>query len=59
MVLLCILDGFGYREASADNAVAAANTPNFDKLIATCPHTLIEYANTKIMIDNVILFIIV
>ncbi len=42
MVLLCILDGFGYREALPDNAVAAAHTPNFDKLLATYPHTLID-----------------
>ncbi len=42
MVLLCILDGFGNREALPDNAVAAAHTPNFDKLLATCPHTLID-----------------
>ncbi len=42
MVLLCILDGFGYREATPDNAVAAAHTPNFDRLLATCPHTLID-----------------
>ena len=42
MVLLCILDGFGNREATPDNAVVAANTPNFDMLIKTCPHTLID-----------------
>ena len=42
MVLLCILDGFGNREALPDNAVTAAHTPNFDKLLATCPHTLID-----------------
>ena len=42
MVLLCVLDGFGNRDATPDNAVAAANTPNFDMLIKTCPHTLID-----------------
>ena len=42
MVLLCILDGFGSREATPDNAIAAANTPTIDKLKATCPHTLID-----------------
>ncbi|KAA3635906.1 MAG: 2,3-bisphosphoglycerate-independent phosphoglycerate mutase, partial [Calditrichaeota bacterium] len=42
MVVLCILDGFGYRKETADNAVAAAAKPNYDKLIASCPHTLID-----------------
>lgn len=39
---LLILDGWGHREATADNAIAAANTPTMDKLWATCPHTLID-----------------
>jgi 2,3-bisphosphoglycerate-independent phosphoglycerate mutase len=38
-VCLCILDGFGIREARENNAVKLANTPNFDRLIATCPHS--------------------
>lgn len=37
-VCLCILDGFGIREERENNAVKLANTPNFDRLIATCPH---------------------
>jgi len=37
-VVLCILDGWGYREERADNAPALANTPNFDRLMTTCPH---------------------
>ncbi len=41
-VLLCILDGFGLREATPDNAIAAAEKPNYDRLIRTCPHTAIE-----------------
>ena len=36
-VLLCILDGWGWREDPADNAVAQADTPNFDKYWASCP----------------------
>lgn len=39
---LIILDGWGYREAAPDNAIAAAHTPNMDKLWATCPRTLID-----------------
>jgi 2,3-bisphosphoglycerate-independent phosphoglycerate mutase len=42
MVLLCIMDGFGLREATPDNAVAAAHKPTYDWLIANCPHTKID-----------------
>ena len=42
MILLCILDGFGLREATPDNAVAAAYKPNYDRLVATCPFTTID-----------------
>lgn len=41
-VLLCVLDGFGFREAAPDNAVSCANTTNWDKLWSTCPHALLE-----------------
>lgn len=41
-VMLIILDGFGYREERADNAVALANTPHFDKLWASSPHALLN-----------------
>lgn len=40
--VLIILDGFGYREATEDNAIAHAKTPNWQHLWATYPHTLIE-----------------
>ena len=41
--LLCILDGWGWREGAApDNAIARANTPNYTRLLATCPHALLE-----------------
>ena len=37
-VMLVILDGWGWREERADNAVRLANTPHFDRLWAGCPH---------------------
>ncbi len=37
-VMLVILDGWGWREDPADNAVRQAHTPNFDRLWAGCPH---------------------
>jgi 2,3-bisphosphoglycerate-independent phosphoglycerate mutase len=42
MVLLCIMDGFGLREPTPDNAVAAAHKPHYDWLIVNCPHTKID-----------------
>ncbi|MGE0421925.1 MAG: 2,3-bisphosphoglycerate-independent phosphoglycerate mutase [Reyranellaceae bacterium] len=41
-VVLCVLDGWGHRPDPADNAVAAAHKPNFDRLTATCPQGLID-----------------
>lgn len=38
---LIILDGFGYNSSDYGNAIAAANTPNIDRYLKTCPHTLI------------------
>jgi 2,3-bisphosphoglycerate-independent phosphoglycerate mutase len=40
--MLAILDGWGWREASADNAVRLARTPTFSKLWETCPHALLR-----------------
>ncbi|WP_260261294.1 2,3-bisphosphoglycerate-independent phosphoglycerate mutase [Vibrio intestinalis] len=38
---LVILDGYGHREDTANNAVANAETPNLDKLFSNNPNTLI------------------
>ena len=38
-VALIILDGFGLREETKYNAIANANTPNFDRLWKNYPHT--------------------
>jgi 2,3-bisphosphoglycerate-independent phosphoglycerate mutase len=40
-VVLCILDGFGEREAREDNAVRLANAPRLGGLFAKYPHGLI------------------
>lgn len=42
MVALIILDGFGYRPEPIDNAVAAANTPFFDRIWQHSPHALLR-----------------
>src|SRR5687767_1622412 len=41
-VMLVILDGWGWREEEADNAVLQANTPAFDRLWSTCPHAFLR-----------------
>ena len=41
-VMLAILDGWGWREDEADNAVRLAHTPTFDRLWTTCPHALLK-----------------
>lgn len=41
-VMLVILDGFGWREATADNAVRLARMPNFAALWSGCPHALLH-----------------
>jgi 2,3-bisphosphoglycerate-independent phosphoglycerate mutase len=38
-VVLCILDGWGDRAECADNAIALAQTPNWDRFVAQCPRS--------------------
>lgn len=40
-VVLCILDGWGYREEREGNAPALANTPNYDALMAAQPPAML------------------
>ncbi|MFV2089364.1 MAG: 2,3-bisphosphoglycerate-independent phosphoglycerate mutase [Pseudomonadales bacterium] len=40
--VLVVLDGFGYSEATEDNAIAAANTPNWDRYWSDQPHMLLS-----------------
>lgn len=41
-ITLVILDGWGERKETSYNAIAAARKPNWDKLCAQYPHTLIS-----------------
>jgi 2,3-bisphosphoglycerate-independent phosphoglycerate mutase len=41
-VVLCVLDGWGHRVAVEHNAIAAAKTPNWDRISTQCPHGLLE-----------------
>jgi len=40
--MLVVLDGWGWREERADNAVRLARTPNFDALWESCPHAFLR-----------------
>lgn len=41
-LVLVILDGWGAREETRFNAIAAARKPNWDRLLSHCPNTLIS-----------------
>jgi len=41
-VALIILDGWGYREETGNNAIETANTPFFDSLLRSFPHSLLD-----------------
>ena len=52
-LLLCILDGFGWVPAERyGNAIVAANTPNLDKLFASCPHTTLGASGMDVGLPN-------
>jgi 2,3-bisphosphoglycerate-independent phosphoglycerate mutase len=45
-VVLCILDGWGHRPDQKYNAILAARTPSYDRMVATCPQGLIDASET-------------
>jgi len=47
-VVLCVLDGWGYRPDSADNAIAAAATPAYDGFMAECPNALLHTSGMEV-----------
>src|SRR4029077_13624758 len=40
-IVLTVLDGWGFRAGTAGNAIALARKPNYDRLLAEFPNTLI------------------
>jgi 2,3-bisphosphoglycerate-independent phosphoglycerate mutase len=48
LIALIVLDGWGYREETAGNAVALAKTPFFDRLWAEFPRTLIHASEERV-----------
>lgn len=47
-VVLCVLDGWGYRPEAADNAIAQADTPNWDRLWAAGPRALLQASEEEV-----------
>jgi 2,3-bisphosphoglycerate-independent phosphoglycerate mutase len=41
-VVLCVLDGWGWRTDETANAIALANTPTFDRLMQDCPSAFLK-----------------
>src|ERR1700753_646735 len=41
-IVLTVLDGWGYRAETKGNAIALARKPNYDRLLAEFPNTLIH-----------------
>jgi len=41
-VVLCVLDGWGYRTERDDNGILQANTPNWRRFMDTAPHALLQ-----------------
>ncbi len=47
-VVLCVLDGWGHREETDGNAIALARSPNYDRLLASCPHGLLDTSGKEV-----------
>ncbi len=47
-VILCVLDGWGWRDDEKDNAIRLANTPNFDRMWRDRPHGFLDTSGTDV-----------
>jgi 2,3-bisphosphoglycerate-independent phosphoglycerate mutase len=47
-VCLVVLDGWGFRDETTANAIALAETPNWDRLMGSLPHTLLEASGRRV-----------
>ena len=51
-LLLTVLDGWGYRAETANNAIALARKPSYDKLLREFPNTLIQASEKFVGLPN-------
>ena len=47
-VVLCVLDGWGQREDPSDNAIALANTPEWDRMSGKWPMGLLSTSSEDV-----------
>ncbi|MBN4080537.1 2,3-bisphosphoglycerate-independent phosphoglycerate mutase [Beggiatoa alba] len=47
-MVLVIMDGWGLTDVVENNAIAAANTPNMDRLVAKYPHTSLRGSGAEV-----------
>ncbi|HUZ45330.1 MAG TPA: 2,3-bisphosphoglycerate-independent phosphoglycerate mutase [Terriglobia bacterium] len=47
-VVLIIMDGWGYRAERENNAIALAQTPNYDQFLKAYPHTLVYTSGERV-----------
>lgn len=47
-VVLCILDGWGYRESQEDNSIALASLPHWNHLWSTFPHAVLDASSGSV-----------
>ena len=47
-VVLCVLDGWGWRPEESENAIALADTPVFDRLMIDCPTAFLQTSGTDV-----------
>jgi 2,3-bisphosphoglycerate-independent phosphoglycerate mutase len=51
-LVLAILDGWGHSDVAIDNAIAMADTPNWDRWMAEYPNTLIDASGHSVGLPN-------
>ncbi len=51
-VILCILDGWGYRKEKENNAIAMGNTPNWNRWVDTYPSTMMKTSGLDVGLPN-------
>ncbi len=51
-IALIVLDGWGHREDTKDNAIAEAKTPFFDSLMAKYPHAVLDASGPEVGLPN-------
>ena len=51
-LVLCILDGWGYREETSFNAIETGNTPVWHQLVKTCPTAMLKTSGLDVGLPN-------